>query len=239
MTDNTFGKLLCVTSFGESHGPGIGCIVDGVPPKLPLSEHLIQPYLDRRRPGTSKFVTQRKEDDQVEILSGVFEGKTTGTPISLFIRNNDQRSKDYGEIANQFRPGHADYTYQMKYGHRDYRGGGRSSARETAVRVAAGAIADSLKRALGKGYKVRGAVVQIGPHAINRENMEWSERHNNPFFCPDAATAKHWEAYLDGVRKAGSSAGAILEITADGIPVGPASPYMASWTVNLRCYDEH
>ena len=168
-------------------------------------------------------MTQRKEDDQVEILSGVFEGKTTGTPISLLIRNKDQRSKDYGEIANQFRPGHADYTYQMKYGHRDYRGGGRSSARETAVRVAAGAIADMfLKRALGKGYKVRGAVVQIGPHAINRENMEWSERHNNPFFCPDAATAKHWEA-SHGVRRP-SSAGAILEITADGIPVGLGQP---------------
>ena len=225
MADNTFGKLLNVTSFGESHGMGIGCIIDGVPPKLPLSERLIQPYLDRRRPGTSKFVTQRKEDDQVEILSGVFEGKTTGTPISLLIRNKDQRSKDYGEIANQFRPGHADYTYQMKYGHRDYRGGGRSSARETAIRVAAGAIADIfLKRALGSDYQVRGAVVQIGPHAINRENMTWSERHNNPFFCPDAAMAKQWESYLDGVRKAGSSAGAILEITADGIPVGLGQP---------------
>ena len=225
MADNTFGKLLNVTSFGESHGLGIGCIIDGVPPKLTLNESLIQPYLDRRRPGTSKFVTQRKEDDQVEILSGVFEGKTTGTPISLLIRNEDQRSKDYGEIANQFRPGHADYTYQMKYGHRDYRGGGRSSARETAIRVAAGAIADIfLKRALGNSYQVRGAVVQIGPHAINRENMEWSERDNNPFFCPDAAMAKQWESYLDGVRKAGSSAGAILEITADGIPVGLGQP---------------
>ena len=225
MADNTFGKLLNVTSFGESHGVGIGCIIDGVPPKLPLSEHLIQPYLDRRRPGTSKFVTQRKEDDQVEILSGVFEGKTTGTPISLLIRNKDQRSKDYSEIANQFRPGHADYTYQMKYGHRDYRGGGRSSARETAIRVAAGAIADMfLKRALGSDYQVRGAVVQIGPHAINRENMTWSERHNNPFFCPDAEMVKQWESYLDEVRKAGSSAGAILEITADGIPVGLGQP---------------
>ena len=225
MTDNTFGKLLNVTSFGESHGPCVGCIIDGVPPNLPLSERLIQPYLDRRRPGTSKFVTQRQEDDQVEILSGVFEGKTTGTPISLLIRNKDQRSKDYGEIANQFRPGHADYTYQMKYGHRDHRGGGRSSARETAIRVAAGAVADMfLKRALGSSYQVRGAVVQIGPHAINRKNLRWSERHNNPFFCPDAAMAKQWESYLDGVRKAGSSAGAILEITADGIPVGLGQP---------------
>lgn len=225
MANNSFGKLLNFTSFGESHGPGIGCIVDGVPPQLPLSEEMIQPYLDRRRPGTSKFVTQRKEDDEVEILSGVFEGKTTGTPISLFIRNKDQRSKDYGKIANQFRPGHADYTYQMKYHHRDYRGGGRSSARETAIRVAAGAIADMfLQRVLGRDYEVRGAVVQIGPHAINRDNIDWDERHNNPFFCPDAGMAEQWEAYLDGVRKAGSSAGAILEITADGIPVGLGQP---------------
>ena len=225
MADNSFGTLFNVTSFGESHRSAIGCVVDGVPPNLPLSEALIQPYLDRRRPGTSKFVTQRQEDDQVEILSGIFEGKTTGTPIGLLIRNKDQRSKDYGEIANQFRPGHADYTYQMKYGHRDYRGGGRSSARETAVRVAAGAIADMfLKASLGKDYQVRGAVVQIGPHAIDRTKMDWDERHNNPFFCPDAAMAKEWESYLDGVRKAGSSAGAILEIIADGIPVGLGQP---------------
>ena len=188
MADNSFGTLFNVTSFGESHGSAIGCVVDGVPPNLPLSEALIQPYLDRRRPGTSKFVTQRQEDDQVEILSGIFEGKTTGTPIGLLIRNKDQRSKDYGEIANQFRPGHADYTYQMKYGNRDYRGGGRSSARETAVRVAAGAIADMfLKKILGSDFQIRGAVVQIGPHAIDRTNMDWDERHNNPFFCPDAA----------------------------------------------------
>ena len=162
---------------------------------------------------------------QVEILSGVFDGKTTGTPVCLLIHNKDQRSKDYGEIANQFRPGHADYTYKMKYGHRDYRGGGRSSARETAIRVAAGAIADMfLQRAIGKDFQVRGAVVQIGPHGINRDNMNWDERHNNPFFCPNAAMAEQWEAYLDGVRKAGSSAGAILEITADGIPVGLGQP---------------
>lgn len=225
MANNSFGTLLKVTSFGESHGPGIGCIVDGVPPKLPLNEALIQPYLDRRRPGTSKFVTQRKEDDQVEILSGVFEGKTTGTPISLLIRNKDQRSKDYSEIANQFRPGHADYTYQMKYGYRDYRGGGRSSARETAVRVAAGAIADMfLKAALGKEYQVRGAVVQIGPHPVDNSKMDWNECHNNPFFCPDATMARQWATYLDEVRKAGSSAGAILEIVADGIPVGLGQP---------------
>ncbi|MEK9849285.1 MAG: chorismate synthase [Candidatus Puniceispirillum sp.] len=225
MTDNSFGKLFNFTSFGESHGPRIGCVVDGVPPLLPLSEALIQPYLDRRRPGTSKFVTQRREDDQVEILSGVFEGKTTGTPVALMIRNKDQRSKDYGEIARQFRPGHADYTYHMKYGHRDYRGGGRSSARETAVRVAAGAIADLfLKHALGQNYQVRGAVIQVGPHPIDRSRMDWTEVSNNPFFCPDPVAAKQWETYLDSVRKAGSSAGAILEIVADGVPAGLGQP---------------
>jgi chorismate synthase len=225
MSDNSFGKLFSFTSFGESHGPGIGCVVDGVPPNLPMSADLIQPYLDRRRPGTSKFVTQRREDDAVEILSGVFKGKTTGTPIGLLIRNKDQRSKDYGDIARQFRPGHADYTYHVKYGHRDYRGGGRSSARETAVRVAAGAIADMfLKRALGPDYRVRGAVVQIGPHAIDRARMDWDEVPNNPFFCPDPVAAAQWETYLDGVRKAGSSAGAVIEIIADGVPAGLGQP---------------
>ena len=225
MTDNSFGKLFSFTSFGESHGTAIGCVIDGVPPNLPLNESLIQPYLDRRRPGTSKFVTQRQEDDEVEILSGVFEGKTTGTPIGLLIRNKDQRSKDYGEIARQFRPGHADYTYQAKYGIRDHRGGGRSSARETAVRVAAGAIADlALKQALGAEYLVRGMVTQIGPHAINRENIDWNECAKNPFFCADADAADKWADYLDGVRKSGSSAGAILEIVADGIPAGLGQP---------------
>ena len=225
MTDNSFGKLFSFTSFGESHGVAIGCVVDGVPPNLPLSEAMIQPYLDRRRPGTSKFVTQRQEDDAVEILSGVFEGKTTGTPIGLLIRNKDQRSKDYGDIARQFRPGHADYTYQAKYGIRDHRGGGRSSARETAVRVAAGAIADLvLKQALGADYRVRGMVTQIGPHAINRDNIDWDERTKNPFFCADAAAADKWADYLDAVRKSGSSAGAVLEIVADGIPAGLGQP---------------
>lgn len=225
MTDNSFGKLFSFTSFGESHGPGIGCVVDGVPPRLPLSEALIQPYLDRRRPGQNKFVTQRQEDDKVEILSGVFEGQTTGTPVGLLIRNKDQRSKDYGDIAAQFRPGHADYTYQAKYGIRDYRGGGRSSARETAVRVAAGAIADlTLKAALGSGYRVRAGVVQIGPHKISREAIDWDECDNNPFFCPDPKAARQWEGYLDEVRKQGSSAGAILEIIADGIPAGLGQP---------------
>ena len=225
MTDNSFGKLFSFTSFGESHGVAIGCVVDGVPPNLPLSEAMIQPYLDRRRPGTSKFVTQRQEDDAVEILSGVFEGKTTGTPIGLLIRNKDQRSKDYGDIARQFRPGHADYTYQAKYGIRDHRGGGRSSARETAVRVAAGAIADLvLKQALGADYRVRGMVTQIGPHAINRDNIDWDERTKNPFFCADAASAEKWADYLGAVRKSGSSAGAVVEIVADGIPAGLGQP---------------
>ena len=225
MADNSFGTLFSFSSFGESHGPGIGCIVDGVPPRLPLSKDIIQPYLDRRKPGQTRFVTQRREDDQVEILSGVFEGMTTGTPVAMLIRNKDQRSKDYGEIARQFRPGHADFTYQEKYGIRDHRGGGRSSARETAVRVAAGAIADQvLQRALGPGFRIRGGVVQIGPHAIDRDRLDWNETTNNPFFCPDAKAAVEWEAYLDEVRKAGSSAGAILEIVADGIPAGLGQP---------------
>ena len=223
MADNTFGKLFNFTSFGESHGPGI-CVVDGVPPNLPLTAALIQPYLDRRRPGTSKFVTQRREDDEVEILSGVFDGKTTGTPISLLIRNKDQRSKDYGEIAHQFRPGHADFTYHIKYGHRDYRGGGRSGARN---RRQSGGWSNrrlTLRRVLGANYRVRGAVVQIGPHPIDRNRFDWDEIPNNPFFCPDASMAKQWETYLDQVRKAGSSAGAIVEVVADGVPAGLGQP---------------
>ena len=225
MGDNSFGRLFSFTSFGESHGPGIGCIIDGVPPRMPLSEELVQPYLDRRKPGQSRFVTQRREDDEVEILSGVFEGMTTGTPVAMLIRNKDQRSKDYGEIARQFRPGHADFTYQQKYGIRDYRGGGRSSARETAVRVAAGAVADlALRQALGSDYRIRGGVVQIGPHAIDRSRLDWNETSNNAFFCPDPVAAGEWESYLDGVRKDGSSAGAVLEIVADGVPAGLGQP---------------
>ena len=225
MSDNSFGRLFSFTSFGESHGKAIGCIVDNVPPNLPLTESDIQPYLDRRKPGQSRFVTQRKEADQVEILSGTFEGKTTGTPISLLIWNTDQRSKDYGEIATQYRPGHADYTYQTKYGIRDYRGGGRSSARETAVRVAAGAIADiALRHFLGAPYRVYGSVVQIGPHKIARDNFDMSQINQNPFFCGDATAAKSWEGYLDEIRKQGSSAGAILEIVAEGIPAGLGQP---------------
>ena len=225
MGDNSFGRLFSFTSFGESHGPGIGCIIDGVPPRMPLSEELVQPYLDRRKPGQNRFVTQRREDDEVEILSGVFEGVTTGTPVAMLIRNKDQRSKDYGDIARQFRPGHADFTYQQKYGVRDYRGGGRSSARETAVRVAAGAVADlALRQALGADYRVRGGVVQIGPHSIDRSRLDWNETANNPFFCPDPVAAGEWETYLDGVRKDGGSAGAVLEIVADGIPAGLGQP---------------
>jgi len=225
MSDNSFGKLFSFTSFGESHGKAIGCIVDNVPPNLPLTEADIQPYLDRRKPGQSRFVTQRQEADQVEILSGTFEGKTTGTPISLIIHNTDQRSKDYGDIAQQYRPGHADYTYQAKYGIRDYRGGGRSSARETAVRVAAGAIADiALKQFLGESYQLYASVVQIGPHKIDREAFDPAQIDQNPFFCGDAHAAKSWESYLDDVRKSGSSAGAILEVVAHGIPVGLGQP---------------
>ena len=225
MTDNQFGTLFGFTSFGESHGKAIGCVVDGVPPNLPITEADIQPYLDRRKPGQNRFVTQRREADEVEILSGTFEGRTTGTPICLLIKNTDQRSKDYGDIAHQYRPGHADYTYMQKYGLRDYRGGGRSSARETAVRVAAGAIADiALKSILGSEYGIYASVVQIGPHAINPSHFDQNQIDQNSFFCGDAQAAKQWESYLDGVRKAGSSAGAILEIIADGIPVGLGQP---------------
>ncbi|MGC6440654.1 MAG: chorismate synthase [Candidatus Puniceispirillaceae bacterium] len=225
MSDNRFGQLFSFTSFGESHGPAIGCIIDGVPPRLPLSEADIQPYMDRRKPGQSRFVTQRKEADEVEILSGVFEGQTTGTPIAILIRNTDQRSKDYGEIASQYRPGHADYTYQTKYGIRDYRGGGRSSARETAVRVAAGAVADiALRHILGDGVDITASVVQIGPHKIDRSRFDASQIDQNPFFCADPVAAQEWEAYLDGVRKDGSSAGAIIEVVATGIPAGLGQP---------------
>lgn len=225
MTDNQFGTLFGFTSFGESHGKAIGCVVDGVPPNLAVTEADIQPYLDRRKPGQNRFVTQRREADEVEILSGTFEGRTTGTPICLLIKNTDQRSKDYGEIAHQFRPGHADYTYLQKYGVRDYRGGGRSSARETAVRVAAGAIADiALKSILGDEYGIDASVVQIGTHQIDPANFDRTQIDQNPFFCGDAKAAKSWESYLDEIRKAGSSTGAIIEIVANGIPAGLGQP---------------
>ncbi len=208
-------------SFGESHGPAIGCIVDGVPPGIALSEGDIQPYLDRRRPGQSRHTTQRKEPDTVQLLSGVFEGQTTGMPIGLLIVNQDTRSKDYDEIKDKFRPGHADYTYFKKYGVRDYRGGGRSSARETAMRVAAGAIA---RKILGDTLSIRGAMIQMGPHAINRDNWDWDIVQDNPFWCPDSETAVKWESFLDEVRKSGSSTGAIIEIVASGVPAGLGEP---------------
>ncbi|MGE0765924.1 MAG: chorismate synthase [Hyphomicrobiaceae bacterium] len=225
MSFNTFGHLLRMTTWGESHGPAIGCVVDGCPPGLALEASDIQEHLDRRRPGQSRHTTQRREPDQVQILSGVFadaSGRqvTTGTPISLMIENVDQRSKDYGEIAAKFRPGHADYTYIAKYGIRDYRGGGRSSARETATRVAAGAVA---RKVLG-GVSIRGALVQVGPHAIDRERWDWAEVGRNPFFCPDPDAAALWEGYLDGVRKSGSSAGAVIELVAEGVPPGWGAP---------------
>jgi chorismate synthase len=220
MSFNTFGLLFRVTTWGESHGPAIGCVIDGCPPGLALSESDIQPFLDRRRPGTSKFTTQRQEADLVRILSGVFEGRSTGTPIALEIANTDQRSKDYGEIAQSYRPGHADFTYDQKYGVRDYRGGGRSSARETACRVAAGAIA----RLVLRGVTLRGALVQMGPHKIDRSRWDWAETERNPFFCPDAEAARQWEEFLDGVRKSGSSAGAVIELVAEGVPAGLGAP---------------
>ncbi len=221
MAGNSFGALFRFTSWGESHGPAIGCVVDGVPPLIPLSEADIQPFLDRRAPGGSRFVTQRREPDQVKILSGVFEGMTTGTPISLLIDNVDQRSKDYGDISDVFRPGHADYAYFVKYGIRDYRGGGRSSARETATRVAAGAVA---RKILGEAVRIRGALIQIGAEKIDRARWNDAEIDRNPFFSPDADAAENWAGLLDRARKAGTSLGAIVEVTATGVPAGLGEP---------------
>ena len=226
MSHNTFGHLFRVTTFGESHGPALGCVVDGCPPGLALTQADIQAYLDRRKPGQSRFTTQRREPDAVRILSGVFEDErtggpvTTGTPIALVIDNVDQRSKDYSEIRDKFRPGHADYTYEMKYGLRDYRGGGRSSARETAARVAAGAVA----RKVIPGVTIRGALVQMGPHKVDRARWDWREVDKNPFFCPDAEMAKFFEGYLDGLRKSGSSIGAVIEVVAEGASPGWGAP---------------
>ena len=220
MSGNRFGTLFQYQSWGDSHGPAIGCVVDGVPPRITLTEADIQPYLDKRKPGQSRFTTQRQEADIVKILSGTFEGQTTGTPVSLLIENTDPRSKDYSAIKDKFRPGHADYTYQQKYGIRDYRGGGRSSARETASRVAAGAIA----RKMLPDVTIRAAVVQIGPHKVNRDNWNWSILEDNPFFTIDADIVPVWEEFLDGRRKAGSSAGAIIEVVASGVPAGLGAP---------------
>jgi chorismate synthase len=226
MSFNTFGHLFRVTTFGESHGAAIGCVVDGCPPGMALTEADIQPYLDKRRPGQSRFTTQRREPDTVKILSGVFTDEatgaqvTTGTPIALVIDNVDQRSKDYSDIKDKYRPGHADYTYDAKYGIRDYRGGGRQSARETATRVAAGAIA----RKLVPGMSVRGALIQMGEHRIDRARWNWDEVERNPFFCPDAEKAAFFEGYLDDIRKRGSSVGAVIEVVAEGVPAGLGAP---------------
>jgi chorismate synthase len=225
MSHNTFGHLFRFTTWGESHGPAIGCVVDGCPPNIPLTEDDIQPYLDKRRPGQSRFTTQRQESDRVKILSGVFADSqgvqvTTGTPIALLIENEDQRSKDYSDIKDKFRPGHSDYTYHIKYGIRDYRGGGRSSARETAMRVAAGAIA----RKVLSGVTIRGALVQLGTEKIERGAWDWNVVDDNPFFCPDRSAVQRWAAYLDGVRKAGSSCGAVIEIVTENVPAGLGAP---------------
>ena len=226
MSHNRFGHLFSITTFGESHGAGIGCVVDGCPPGIAITAEEIQADLDRRKPGQSRFTTQRREADAVKILSGVFEDersggqRTTGTPIALYIENTDQRSKDYSEIRDRYRPGHADFTYDAKYGIRDYRGGGRSSARETAARVAAGAIA----RKIIPQVQVRAALVQMGPHKIDRANWDWAEVNNNPFFTPDAKAALQFEDYLDGIRKSGSSCGAVIEVVASGVPAGWGAP---------------
>jgi chorismate synthase len=221
MSFDTFGQSFRYTTYGESHGPSIGAIVNGVPPRILLSEEDLQVYLDRRRPGQNKFMTQRQEPDQVKILSGVFEGQTTGAPIGLIIHNEDARSKSYDEIKDKFRPGHADFTYHVKYGIRDYRGGGRSSARETAMRVAAGAIA---RKILGDEVTIRGALIQMGVHKVDPADWDWDEVFNNPFWCPDKAMVKVWEGYLDEVRKAGSSIGAVIQIEASGVPAGLGAP---------------
>ncbi|MFN2098923.1 chorismate synthase [Altererythrobacter sp. MF3-039] len=229
MSWNTFGRVLRFTTWGESHGPALGAVLDGCPPGIALSEKDIQPFMDARRPGQSKFTTQRQEPDQVKILSGVFEGKTTGTPISLMIENVDQRSKDYSEVAKAYRPGHADYSYDQKYGFRDYRGGGRSSARETAARVAAGAVA----RLIIPEVKITAYVCEIGGDSIDREAMNLAEIGNNPFFCPDTWAAQRWEKLVDEARKAGSSLGAVVECVAEGVPVGWGAPVYAKLDADI------
>jgi len=230
MSYNSFGHLFRVTTFGESHGPAIGCVIDGCPPEMNLSEAEIQPYLDQRRPGQSSYTTQRMEPDKVKILSGVFEGQTTGTPISLMIENTDQRPKDYSEIKEKFRPGHADYTYMKKYGIRDYRGGGRSSARETAMRVAAGAVA---RKVLGDSITVRGGLTRMGSKQINYVNWDWNEVHRNAFFCPDADAAEQFKIYLDKIRKSGSSVGGEIEVHASGVPAGWGAPIYGKLDADL------
>ncbi len=230
MSYNSFGHIFRVTTWGESHGPAIGCVIDGVPSRLAISAAEIQHFLDQRKPGQNRFTTQRKEADIVKIMSGTFEGMTTGTPISLMIENTDQRSKDYSDNKDKYRPGHADFTYMEKYGIRDHRGGGRSSARETACRVAAGAIA---RKILGDSIQVKAALVQIGDHEINRENWDWDEVGNNPFWCPDKAMVPVWEKYLDNIRKNGSSIGAVIEVHASGVQAGLGAPVYAKLDSDL------
>ena len=230
MSFNSFGRLFRVTTWGESHGPAIGCVLDGVPPRLALDTSNIQPFLDKRRPGQSRFVTQRKESDSVAILSGTFEGQTTGTPIALEIQNEDARSGDYDKTLDRYRPGHADYTYQAKYGIRDHRGGGRASARETAMRVAAGAVA---RKILGPDITIRGALVQLGEKEVDRARWDWAATTANDFCCPDATAVAAWEDYLDGVRKAGSSVGAVIEIEASGVPAGLGAPHYGKLDADL------
>ena len=229
MSWNTFGRVLRFTTWGESHGPALGAVVDGCPPGLAISEKFIQPFMDARKPGTSRFTTQRREDDLVRILSGVFEGRTTGTPIALHIENTDQRSKDYSAIAQQYRPGHADYAYDAKYGIRDYRGGGRSSARETAARVAAGAVA----RLVIPEVTITAYVCELGGDRIDPARIDYAEIANNPFFCPDPEAAKRWEAKVDDARKAGSSLGAVVECVATGVPAGWGAPIYAKLDSDL------
>ncbi len=233
MSFNTFGHVFRVTTWGESHGPALGVVVDGCPPGIPLDATMIQTWLDRRRPGQSRFTTQRREADEVAILSGVFEGVTTGTPIQLMIENTDQRPKDYSQIAEKFRPGHADITYHLKYGHRDPRGGGRSSARETAARVAAGGVARAVIAALVPGAEIKGYMVRMGEHAIDRARFDWDQIDRNPFWTPDAQAAADWAPYLDGLRKSGSSVGAVVEVVARGFPPGLGAPVYAKLDTEL------
>jgi chorismate synthase len=233
MSLNTFGHLFRVTTWGESHGPALGATVDGCPPGVPIDEDMIQHWLDRRKPGQNKYTTQRREADEVKILSGVFEGRTTGTPVQLMIENTDQRSKDYSDIMEKFRPGHADITYWQKYGIRDYRGGGRSSARETAARVAAGGLAREAIKAMMPGVQITGYMTQMGPHQIDRDRFDWDEIENNPFWVPDAQAAADWADYLDGLRKSGESVGAIIEVVARGVPAGLGAPIYGKLDTDL------
>jgi len=233
MSLNTFGQMFRVTTWGESHGPAIGALVDGCPPGVALTETDLQPWLDRRRPGTSKFTTQRQEADTVRILSGTYQGRTTGTPIQLLIENTDQRSKDYGEIAASFRPGHADITYHLKYGARDPRGGGRSSARETAARVAAGGVARAVLAALVPDLKITGYMVQMGPHGIDRARFDADQIAQNPFWCPDTEAATRWALYLDQLRRDGNSVGAVVEVVASGVPAGLGAPVYGKLDADL------